>query len=71
MILVRSLAYYVFLTGSVLVYGLPLATLGWVMPMDWRHAIGNAWGRANLRMLGVLCGLRYRIEGAENLPRGR
>lgn len=32
-------------------------------------ACAAAWGRMILRLADVLCGLRYVVEGAENLPR--
>jgi 1-acyl-sn-glycerol-3-phosphate acyltransferase len=70
MILLRSLGYYVVLALTIILYGVPLALLGWLMPMNWRHAIGSSWGRANLWWLGALCHLHYRIEGAEHLPDG-
>ena len=70
MILVRSAIYYVALTLSVILYGLPLSLLGWLMPKSWRHTIANAWGQANLRLLGSICNLHFHIEGAEHLPTG-
>lgn len=69
MILLRSLIFFLFLILTTLVYGLTLSILGWFMPLPWNQAISNLWARNNLWLLEHICGLRYRIDGAENLPR--
>lgn len=70
MLLLRSLSYFVLMALTVLVYGLPLALLGWAMPMSWRHGIANGWGCANLWLLKAVCGLTYDIKGMEHIPKG-
>lgn len=68
MILLRSLIFFLFLILTTLVYGLTLSILGWFMPLSWNQAISNLWACNNLWLLQHICGLRYHIEGVENLP---
>lgn len=68
MILIRSVVYFVLLAGTILIYGLPLALFGWVLPQDTVHRTGQRWGRTNLWLQKVVCGLEYEIEGLERLP---
>jgi len=68
MILIRSIIYFLFLVLSTLFFGLPIALIGWALPYRWRCLMANAWGRANIFMLGVICGLKYQITGQENIP---
>jgi 1-acyl-sn-glycerol-3-phosphate acyltransferase len=70
MVALRSLVYFVLMALSILLFGLPLAVLGWLMPMSWRHGIGNAWGLANLWLMKSVCGLTYTIKGMEYIPKG-
>jgi len=64
----RSLLYNAFLFLSVPVYAtgvLLLAPFG--HRVYYRVAVG--WAQANLWLLDKLCGLRFAVEGAENIPR--
>lgn len=70
MLLIRSLSYFVLMALTVVLFGLPLALLGLLMPMSWRHALGNGWGRANMFLLKWVCGLTYTLKGAEHIPKG-
>lgn len=70
MLLIRSLLYFLLMVITVFLFGLAIAVLGWVMPISASHAIANAWGRTNLWLLRMICGLDYEIQGAENLPHG-
>lgn len=67
MILLRSYTYFVFLTLSVILYGLFIALFGWLLPMKTRNGVGNQWSHVNLWLLKTICGLDYRLTGAENL----
>ena len=68
MILLRSLLYFLFMALTIVVYGLFLALFGWLLPMRTRNCIGNQWSRVNMWLLKTICGLDYRVRGAENLP---
>lgn len=70
MLLIRSLSYFVLMALTVVLIGLPLALLGWLMPMSWRHTMANTWGLSNLWLQKWMCGLTYTITGMEHIPGG-
>lgn len=69
MILIRSAVYFVLLILSTIGFGLAMSTVGLLMPLSVRDWLSQSWGRTNLWLMRVICGLKYRIRGAENLPR--
>ena len=70
MILLRSVLYFVAMVISVLVFGLPISLLGWFLRGGFSDRLATVWGRVNLWLQRVICGLGYEIQGAENLPPG-
>lgn len=68
MILVRSLVYFAALVISVVVFGLLIAAFGWFLPSRYADTMSNAWGNTNLWLQKWICGLKFRVQGAENLP---
>ncbi len=48
----------------------PLSVLTYPLPYLWRYRFITQWTRFNLWWLALTCGLRYRVEGLEYLPRG-
>ena len=69
MILARSLLYYVFLTLTILVFGLPLALVGWLLPNAVNQGACRQWALTNLWLQRVLCRLDYHLEGLQHIPR--
>ncbi len=65
---IRSLIYFALFVVNTLVFGLLLSILGWVIPGSWSNAVANSWAALNSWLLKLICGLNYRIRGAENLP---
>src|SRR5688572_28179923 len=65
--LLRSLLFNAYLFISTPVIGLSIVI---VAPFGYppRFALALAWARSNLWVLGALCGLRYTVQGAENIP---
>ena len=70
MTLIRSLVYFVFLVVTTALFALILSTIGWLLPFQGRSMIANSWGYCNLLLQRWICGLRYRVSGAENMPQG-
>jgi len=70
MILARSILYFVLMLISVLVFGLAVALFSWLLPAGYADRIATAWGRTNLWLQRVVCGLELHIEGKEHLPEG-
>ena len=68
MMFLRSLVYLVSMALSTAFFGLAVGLSGWFLSEERRSAIANAWGNNNLWLLRVICGLRYRLTGWENLP---
>lgn len=70
MILFRSVVYFFAMVISVVVFGLTISLFGWFLPTRFSDEVATAWGASNLWLQKVICGLRYRIQGFENLPDG-
>lgn len=64
----RSLLYFLAMSASVVVFGLAISTIGRLFPLSVRDWLGSSWGATNLWLMKAICGLDYRILGAENLP---
>jgi hypothetical protein len=63
----RSLIYTVMLFLTTAFFAVLVIVLMWLPPARL-YAIPRTWARMNLWLLKTLCGLDYRIEGAEHLP---
>lgn len=68
MILLRSLVYFVAMVVSVVVYGIAIALPGWFLPTGYTDSLACRWGRVNLWLQRVICGLDVNVVGLENLP---
>ncbi|WP_456413672.1 lysophospholipid acyltransferase family protein [Thiolapillus sp.] len=69
LITLRSMLYFIAMIASIALFGLAIVTIGLLLPLSVRDRIAAAWGRVNLWLMKVLCGLKYRIHGRENLPK--
>ena len=69
MVALRSLLFNIVMIVTVAIYA-PLMVFTYPLPPIPRHRVISLWARFCLRLLGPLCGLRYRVEGREHLPRG-
>ena len=65
---IRSSIFFLLMVMSTLVFGSTLALFGWILPFKINSKIANAWGKTNLFLLKITCGLDYRITGLENIP---
>jgi len=67
MLRLRSLLYAVFLAVTVVPYA--FACLVWSpLPLVWRYRLTVGWPRLAVWGAKVICGIRWQIIGAENLP---
>lgn len=66
----RALAFWLGFASSIVVFGL-LAPL--VFPLNWhgRYRVLSQWTRFSVWWLGVTCGLRHRVHGAEHLEQSQ
>ena len=53
---------------SVVVFGLVIALFGSFIGGDFSDRVATRWGKMNLWLQAVICGLRYEIRGLEHLP---
>jgi 1-acyl-sn-glycerol-3-phosphate acyltransferase len=68
MLYLRSLAFFAYLVGAVIVFGVPVALLGGIWPYRVSARLSRAWARSVLFGLKWICDLDYRVEGLDRLP---
>ncbi len=66
----RSSLFWLVFAGSTVLYGATLWMLA-LFPYERRFRIILTWSRLNVWVLEKVCGVRYRVEGRENLPKDR
>ena len=65
----RSTLYLVFLIVTVIPYA--IACILWApLPLHVRYKLTTGWPRLALWGARVICGIRWQVKGAENLPDG-
>jgi len=68
MILLRSSIYFVYLVITTVIIAGIGSLIGWAVPEEKLPVIDSLWSRVNLWGLSKICGLNYRLIGAENIP---
>jgi 1-acyl-sn-glycerol-3-phosphate acyltransferase len=68
MILFRSILYFILLTLSTIILATLGTLVGWAFTRNGIHWVDHSWSRINLWGLEHICGLKYRLHGAENIP---
>jgi 1-acyl-sn-glycerol-3-phosphate acyltransferase len=66
----RSSAYTLFLIVTVIPYAF-ICMLASVLPLHWRFKITMGWPRLAIWGARVMCGIRWKFEGWDNLPQGQ
>jgi len=69
MIILRSSIYFVMMVITIIFFGLAMSTVGLLLSLSARDWLSKTWGNTNLWLMRVILGLKYRISGAENLPK--
>ncbi|HEU4601041.1 MAG TPA: lysophospholipid acyltransferase family protein [Steroidobacteraceae bacterium] len=67
--LLRSLIFTTFLFVSTFFYAIAVLALCW-LPGHRLYGVARSWSKSQMWVLAKTCGLRYRIEGLENIPPG-
>ena len=67
--LLKSMLYTTWLFVGTLLHAILLVALSW-LPSRKLYFVARSWARSQLWVLEKLCGLRYTVEGLENLPPG-
>ncbi len=69
MLFARSLLFAVGMWVTIVVFAI-LCLFTAPFPFSVRYGFLSQWARLNLWWLRVTCGVRYQIEGCENIPEG-
>lgn len=65
----RGLIFYLGYIAFTVVWGAISTLIAWMLPYRWRfRVVILAWTSAMLAWLRVSCGIRYEVEGLENIP---
>ena len=67
MIAVRSLIYMLGQIVSAVIVDI-LVLLTFPFPRAIRDKVISSWARFNIWTLGIVCGLKFRVQGLENIP---
>jgi len=68
-LLIRSLLFALGMWASIVVFAI-LCLFTAPFPFSVRYGFLSKWARLNLWWLELTCGVRYQIEGRENIPEG-
>ncbi len=66
---IRSLLFTAYMMASACVFGALMGLCFW-LPYRSQFAMARTWARLLFRVLAALCGLRFEVEGLENIPAG-
>lgn len=64
----RATLFWIVFAPVTIVWGAFLGTAGWLFPAAWRYQIARSWCAVSIWALRLICGVRWRVEGRENLP---
>lgn len=68
MILIRSLIYFAFMSVTVVSHGTTIVLLGRILGTPFSDRVATHWGKINIWLQRVICGLKINIVGKEHLP---
>ena len=66
MLFVRSLFFAGLHIVSAVIFSL-LAVIVWPLPFTWRYKLVSQWAISNLWLLKIICGIRYEVQGLDNI----
>ena len=70
MLILRAALYALFLLVTVIPYA--FACLLWSpLPLHWRYKLTMGWPQLAAWGAKVICGIRWQVQGTENLPDGQ
>ncbi len=64
----RATLFWCVFAGVTVVYFIPLGVFVWALPRHWRYPIARSWAACNIHALRWICGVRWRVQGRENIP---
>jgi len=69
MLHLRAAVYYLLMAAATIIYA-PLSLLLYPLPYRLRYSVISRWALFNLWTAKLICGLDWRLEGAENIIDG-
>lgn len=69
MLWVRSGVFYALIYLTVVVHGLFGATIARLFSFNTRFAVVTSWNLAVLKLLDLICNIKYQVIGKENIPK--
>lgn len=67
LIAIRSTVFFIQMTLSLVFVFAPLVLLSFPFSFEIRYAIGSGWAKWVIVSLGWICGLKYEVQGQENI----
>lgn len=67
MLFIRSAIFLFFQMITAILFSL-IGFLLWPLPFKWRYKVMSQWAILNLWLVEKICGVRYQIEGLDNIP---
>jgi len=64
----RSLLFYIGYFFATMLISVLCMLMFWLLPLEKRFALYSLWCRFVLYWLRVTCGIRYQIQGLDNIP---
>ncbi len=68
MVYIRSAIFSVSYFCCTISYG-TLSILTWLLPARTRHILVASWANLVIFLLSIICGVKYRVEGKDNIPK--
>jgi len=68
--LIRSILFYLLYLPLIVVFAMFSCTIGWLLPLAWRQEVVAVGNLLIIYWLNIACGVRIRVSGRENLPKG-
>jgi len=68
--LLRSLLFYIIYYGTLIPHALLCVFPGILLPVKYRYKYFLIWNAASVWLLSVICGVKFQVQGKDNVPSG-
>lgn len=68
MLYLRATAFWAVFIVYTLLFGILFNAVGWALSHDRRYVLTRSWCAFAIHLLRLTCGVRWRLEGAANIP---
>lgn len=67
---VRSFLFSSIVIVTFIIWSVPCVA-AWIFPLRYSYKLVAAWTDAMIQALRIVCGIKYEVEGRENIPKDR